>query len=307
MSDENLPTRDLIGYADQPPQVVWPDEARLAINFCINYEEGGELCILNGDDRSEVRLSDVNVQARIGGRDLNIESSYEYGARVGYWRLLRAFTERGLQATVNLVGLAGWQNPRALAAMIDAGFDLQPHGWRWIDYYELDASTEREHIRNSIEQVRELTGEPPLGYYAGLPSLNTRRLVAESGVFLYDSDVYNDDLPYWSPDYPGLLLIPYSLDTNDSKFGRAESDYQLGEEFFTYLKDSFDQLYAEGESAPKMMTVGLHARLLGRPGRIGSLHRFLDYVKGHDRVWICRRNDLARYWAEHYPNLPQPA
>ncbi len=307
MSDENLPTRDLIGYADQPPQVVWPDEARLAINFCIHYEEGGELCILNGDDRSEVRLSDVNVQARIGGRDLNIESSYEYGARVGYWRLLRAFTERGLQATVNLVGLAGWQNPRALAAMIDAGFDLQPHGWRWIDYYELDASTEREHIRNSIEQVRELTGEPPLGYYAGLPSLNTRRLVAESGVFLYDSDVYNDDLPYWSPDYPGLLLIPYSLDTNDSKFGRAESDYQLGEEFFTYLKDSFDQLYAEGESAPKMMTVGLHARLLGRPGRIGSLHRFLDYVKGHDRVWICRRNDLARYWAEHYPNLPQPA
>ncbi len=307
MSDENLPTRDLIGYADQPPQVVWPDEARLAINFCINYEEGGELCILNGDDRSEVRLSDVNVQARIGGRDLNIESSYEYGARVGYWRLLRAFTERGLQATVNLVGLAGWQNPRALAAMIDAGFDLQPHGWRWIDYYELDASTEREHIRNSIEQVRELTGEPPLGYYAGLPSLNTRRLVAESGVFLYDSDVYNDDLPYWSPDYPGLLLIPYSLDTNDSKFGRAESDYQLGEEFFTYLKDSFDQLYAEGESAPKMMTVGLHARLLGRPGRIGSLHRFLDYVKGHDRVWICRRNDLARYWAEHYPNPATPS
>ncbi len=307
MTDENLPTRDLIGYADQPPQVVWPDEARIAINFCINYEEGGELCILNGDDRSEVRLSDVAVTTRIGGRDLNIESSYEYGARVGYWRLLRAFTERGLVATVNLVGLAGWQNPHALQAMIDAGFDLQPHGWRWIDYYELDAATEREYLRNSIEQVRELTGEPPLGYYAGLPSLNTRRLVAESGVFLYDSDVYNDDLPYWSPDYPELLLIPYSLDTNDSKFGRAESDYQLGDEFFTYLKDSFDQLYAEGESAPKMMTVGLHARLLGRPGRIGSLHRFLDYVKGHDRVWICRRNDLARHWAEHYPNPSTPA
>ncbi len=307
MTDENLPSRDLIGYADRPPRVVWRDEARIAINFCINYEEGGELCLLNGDDRSEVRLSDVSVETRIGGRDLNIESSYEYGSRVGYWRLLRAFTERGLMATVNLVGLAGWQNPRALQAMIDTGFDLQPHGWRWIDYYELDASTEREYIRNSIEQVRELTGEPPLGYYAGLPSLNTRRLVAESGVFLYDSDVYNDDLPYWSPDYPELLLIPYSLDTNDSKFGRAESDYQVGGEFFTYLKDSFDQLYAEGESAPKMMTVGLHARLLGRPGRIGSLHRFLDYVKSHDRVWVCRRNDLARYWAEHYPNPSKPS
>ncbi len=302
MQDENKPTRDFIGYAEQPPAVVWPDEARIAINFCINYEEGGELCILNGDDRSEVRLSDVAVTARMGARDLNIESSYEYGSRVGYWRLMRAFTDRGLAATVNLVGLAGWHNPRALQAMIDAGFDLQPHGWRWIDYHGVAESDEREYIRNSVEQVRELTGEPPLGYYAGLPSQNTRRLVVEAGSFLYDSDVYNDDLPYWSRDYPGLLLIPYSLDTNDSKFGRAESDYQLGAEFCTYLKDSFDQLYAEGETSPKMMTVGLHARLLGRPGRIGSLHNFLDYVLKHDRVWVCRRNDLARYWAEHYPN-----
>lgn len=302
MSDDNLPSRDLIGYADDPPAVIWPDEARIAINFCINYEEGGELCILNGDDRSEVRVADVAVQTRIGARDLNIESSYEYGSRVGYWRLLNAFTARGLQATVNLVGLAGWQNPRALQAMIEAGFDLQPHGWRWIDFATLDESEEREFIRNSIEQVRELTGEAPLGYYAGLPSINTRRLVVEAGNFLYDSDVYNDDLPYWSKDYPGLLLMPYSLDTNDSKFGRGDHDYQLGEEFFTYLKDSFDTLYVEGETQPKMMTVGLHARLLGRPGRIGSLHRFLDYVQGHDRVWICRRNDLARYWAEHYPN-----
>lgn len=302
MTEQILPTRDFIGYADRAPKVVWPDEARIALNFCINYEEGGELCVLNGDDRSEVRVSDVAVQTRPGRRDLNIESSYEYGSRVGYWRLLRAFTERGLQATVNLVGFAGWQNPRALQAMIEAGFDLQPHGWRWIDYNELEPADEREHIRNSIEQVRELTGEPPLGYYAGLPSLNTRRLVAEAGNFLYDSDVYNDDLPYWSKDYPQLLLLPYSLDTNDSKFGRGDHDYQLGEEFFTYLKDSFDLLYAEGEAHPKMMTVGLHARLLGRPGRIGSLYRFLDYVRGHDRVWICRRNDLARYWTEHYPN-----
>jgi len=186
--------------------------------------------------------------------------------------------------------------------MIDAGFDLQPHGWRWIDFDSVDEDAEREFIRRSIEQVHELTGSAPLGYYAGLPSLNTRRLVVEAGSFLYDSDVYNDDLPYWSPDYPGLLLVPYSLDTNDSKFGRGDHDYQVGEEFFTYLKDSFDTLYAEGETHPKMMTVGLHARLLGRPGRIGSLHRFLDYLLGHPRVWICRRDDLARYWAEHYPN-----
>jgi peptidoglycan/xylan/chitin deacetylase (PgdA/CDA1 family) len=304
MNDSFKPARDFIGYANQPPAVVWPDDARIAVNFCINYEEGGELCILNGDDRSEVRLSDVRVEARIGSRDLNIESSYEYGARVGYWRLLKAFTDRGLKATVNLVGLAGWQNPQALQAMIGAGFDVQPHGWRWIDYHDIDPSQEREYIRNCIEQVRELTGEAPLGYYAGLPSPNTRRLVVEAGNFLYDSDVYNDDLPYWSPDYPELLLIPYSLDTNDSKFGRAESDYQLGDEFFSYLKDSFDILYAEGETRPKMMTIGLHARLIGRPGRIGSLYNFLDYLQKHDRVWICRRNDLARYWAEHYPNRP---
>ena len=302
MNDDSSPSRDFIGYADQPPTVVWPNEARIALNFCINYEEGGELCVLNGDDRSEVRVADVAVETRIGGRDLNIESSYEYGSRVGYWRLLKAFTERDLKATVNLVGLAGWQNPQALRAMIDAGFDIQLHGWRWFDYNNLEASAERECIRNSIEQVRQLTGEPPLGYYAGLPSLNTRRLVVEEGNFLYDSDVYNDDLPYWSSDYPELLLVPYSLDTNDSKFARGDHDYQLGDEFFTYLKDSFDILYAEGETQPKMMTVGLHARLIGRPGRIGSLYKFLDYVLGHDRVWICRRDDLARYWAEHYPN-----
>jgi len=302
MNDNSRPSRDFIGYADQPPAVVWPDEARIAVNFCINYEEGAELCVLNGDNRSEVRVSDVAVETRIGGRDLNIESSYEYGSRVGYWRLLKAFTDRDLKATVNLVGLAGWQNPKALRAMIDAGFDLHPHGWRWFDYNDLEASAERECIRNSVEQIRQLTGEPPLGYYAGMPSLNTRRLIVEEGNFLYDSDVYNDDLPYWSPDYPELLLVPYSLDTNDSKFSRGDHDYQLGDEFFTYLKDSFDILYAEGETHPKMMTIGLHARLIGRPGRIGSLYKFLDYVLGHERVWVCRRDDLARYWAEHYPN-----
>ena len=267
--DQSTPTRDLIGHRDAPPKVVWPGEARVAVNFCINYEEGAEMCVLNGDARSEVRLSDVAVKPREGRRELNIESSYEYGSRVGYWRLLKAFKERGLKATVNLVGLAGELNPYALDAMIEAGFDLQPHGWRWIDYDAVKEDEEREHIARSIEQVKRLTGAPPLGYYAGLASLNTRRLVVEAGSFLYDSDVYNDDLPYWSPDHPGHLLMPYSLDTNDSRFGRAEAAYQVAGDFVTYIKDTFDTLYAEGKTEPKMMTIGLHARLLGRPGRIG--------------------------------------
>lgn len=256
---------------------------------------------MNGDERSECRVSDVIVESRVGARDLNIESSYEYGARVGYWRLLEAFTERGLKGTVNLVGLAGEMNPHALKGYIEAGFDLQPHGWRWIDYHWLSEEEERTHIRRSIEQVVRLTGEPPLGYYAGLPSINTRRLVVEAGSFLYDSDAYNDDLPYWTHDFDRPhLVLPYSLDTNDSRFVRAEG-YQLGEEFYAYIEDSFDCLYREGVEHPKMMTIGLHARLLGRPGRIGSLHKTLDYLLEHGSVWICRRGDLARHWQEKHP------
>ncbi|MEM0988048.1 MAG: polysaccharide deacetylase family protein [Pseudomonadota bacterium] len=297
------PTRDFIGYGASPPAGEWPGAARLAVNFCINYEEGGERSILNGDDGSEDRLSDVKVSRRLGKRDLNAESSYEYGARIGYWRLLRAFTDRGLPATVNLVGLAARQNPDALAAMIEAGFDLQPHGWRWIDQDTLSEAAERDAIAAEVAQVKELTGAPPLGYYAGLPSINTRRIVVESG-FLYDSDVYNDDLPYWSPDHPGLLLLPYSLDTNDSRFGRAESAYQVGSEFVDYIRDSVDVLLAEARSgpSPRMMTVGLHARLLGRPGRIGAVHRILDYLDELGDVWICRRGDLARHWAAAHPD-----
>lgn len=272
------------------------------MNFCINYEEGGERSILEGDAHSEIRIADVKVAPRMGGRDLNIEHSYEYGARVGYWRLLKAFVDRGLTATVNLVGRAGEQNPTALQAMIEAGFDLHPHGWRWIDYATLSIDDERAMIAKSIEQVRALTGAPPLGYYAGLPSLATETLVAEAGCFLYTSDAYNDDLPYWSPDHPGLLKIPYSLDTNDSRFTRGEGGYQVADEFVAYIRDSFDQLYAEGAETPKMLTIGLHARLLGRPGRIVALHRILDHIAAHDRVWICRRNDLARHWAQQHPD-----
>ncbi len=296
------PTRDFIGYADTPPQADWPDGARVAVNFCINYEEGGERSVDEGDDRSETRISDVVVPPVLGGRDLNIEQSYEYGARVGYWRLLRAFTERGLPATVNLVGRAGELNPVALAAMIEAGFDLHPHGWRWLDFAKLDRAAEAEMIAKNIDQIEALTGRKPLGYYAGLPSVHTLALVAEAGCFLYSSDSYDDDLPHWSPDHPGLLMVPYSLDTNDSRFGRDGGGYVVADQFVTYLKDTFDQLYAEGATAPKMMTIGLHARLIGRPGRIGALHRILDYMTGHDAVWIARRDDIARHWAAHHPD-----
>lgn len=226
----NAPSRDFIGYADAPPQANWPGGARIAVNFCINYEEGGERSILEGDGQSETRISDVAVDAKINGRELNIEHSYEYGSRVGYWRLLRAFRDRNLPATVNLVGRAAEQNPLALRAMIDAGFDLHPHGWRWIDYATLDIEEERDHIRKSVSQIKDLTGTAPLGYYAGLPSLNTQQLVVDAGSFLYTSDVYNEDLPYWSPDHPGLLMMPYSLDTNDSRFARDTGGYQLGHE-----------------------------------------------------------------------------
>jgi allantoinase len=266
-TDLTLPSRDLTGYGARPPHAGWPGDARIAVNFCINYEEGAEMCVLNGDERSEVRVSDMVVKGRPGGRDLNMESNYEYGSRVGYWRILKSFTERGLPATVNLVGLAGELVPEPLAAMIEAGFDLQPHGWRWIDYYGMPEAEERALIRQSREQVRQLTGTPPMGYYAGMPSINTRRLAIEEGYF-FDSDCYNDDLPWWTNDFgKPHLVIPYSLETNDSRFGRGEG-YQVGDEFFTYLKDSFDILYAEGEESPKMMTIGLHARLLGRPAAL---------------------------------------
>lgn len=299
--NQNKPVRDLIGYKNDLPQANWPGNARVAVNFCINYEEGGEMCILNGDTHSECRVSDVIVEPRKGARDLNIESNYEYGSRSGYWRLIQVFRERGLTGTVNLVGLAGEQNPYALHDLLNAGFDLQPHGWRWIDYHTLSEEEEREHIAKSIEQVVALTGEKPLGYYAGLPSINTRRLVVEAGCFLYDSDSYADDLPYWCHEFgQPHLVVPYSLDTNDSRFARSEG-YQLADEFFQYLKDTFDCLYSEGETIPKMMTVGLHARLVGRPGRIRSISNFLDYIMDYDNIWICKRGDIARHWIEFHP------
>ncbi|MEM7172672.1 MAG: polysaccharide deacetylase family protein [Pseudomonadota bacterium] len=299
--DKLYPPRDLIGFGPEPPDPQWPNGARLAVNFCINYEEGGELCLSNGDDCSETRLSDLTVDAKIGERDLNMESNYEFGSRVGFWRIMKAFQERGLPATVNLVGRAGEQNPPALSAIKNSGFDIQCHGWRWIDHHGLDEAIERDHIARCIAQAKKLTGEEPLGYYAGMPSRNTRRLVIEQGDFLYDSDCYNDELPFWSRDYGRPhLIVPYSLDTNDSRFTFGVG-YRVAEEFVTYIKDSFDCLYGEGLTHPKMMTIGLHGRLIGRPGRIGALYRILDYIQSRREIWICRRGDLAKHWIKMHP------
>ncbi|MEM1275378.1 MAG: polysaccharide deacetylase family protein [Pseudomonadota bacterium] len=293
----NGPIRDLTGYGARPPCGPWPNGARIAVNFCVNYEEGGERTIENGDDGSEDRIADVLVDRRIGRRDLNIEQSYNFGSRIGYWRLIRAFADRGLPATINLVGRAGELVPDPLREMLNAGWDIQCHGWRWIDHDTLDEAEERAHLARSIKQVIELTGAPPLGNYAGLPSLNTRRLAAEMG-FLYDSDCYDDERPYWSTEFERpILVIPYALDTNDSRFARGQG-YETADDFSTYIRDSFDTLYGEGGG---MLTIGLHARLIGRPGRIRALHEILDYIHGHDAVWIARRGDIAQHWAEVFP------
>ena len=292
--------RDLIGYGQTPPHPQWPNGARIALQFVINYEEGGENCILHGDAASEAFLSEIiGAQPLLGVRHINMESMYEYGSRAGFWRLHRLFTQRQLPVTVYAVAMALERNPDAGKAMVEAGWEVASHGYRWIDYQYASEETEREHIRKAIEIQTQVIGSRPLGFYQGRMSPNTRRLVMEEGGFLYDADSYADDLPYWveGGERPHLV-IPYTLDNNDMRFATAQG-FNSGEQFFTYLKDAFDMLYAEGETAPKMMSVGLHCRLSGRPGRAAALARFLDYVQGHEQVWICRRVDIARHWHEH--------
>ena len=295
--------RDMVGYGGKPPDPHWPNGARLALQFVVNYEEGGENAVLHGDRASEAFLSEiVAAQPLYGVRHMSMESIYEYGSRAGFWRLLRLFTERGMTATVFAVGMALERNPAAAAAMVAAGFEVAAHGWRWIDYQYVDAATEREHIGLAVAAIERATGSRPLGWYTGRTSPNTRALVAEHGGFLYDADSYADDLPYWElvGDRP-QLIVPYTLDANDMRFATAQG-FNSGDQFFAYLKDAFDLLYAEGATAPKMMSVGLHARLAGRPGRAQALARFLDYVAARDGVWICRRVDIARHWIEHHPS-----
>ena len=296
--------RDLVGYGANPPHPKWPGNAKIALQIVLNYEEGSEYSIPDGDDTSEIYLREVPGSSMGKGmRDLQVESVYEYGSRVGFWRLMRLFKEKDIQVTIFGAALALERNPAAAKAIVEAGYDICCHGWRWIGYHLLDEAEEREHIQKAIVSLKELTGDRPLGWYCRYaPSVNTRRLVVEEGGFLYDSDAYNDDLPYWvEVEGKSHLVIPYTLDNNDMKYCVAPG-FNSGNDFYTYLKDAFDVLYAEGETSPKMMSVGLHARLAGKPGRIAALARFIDYVQNHDRVWICRRLDIAKHWIEHHPS-----
>ncbi|MEZ5594602.1 MAG: allantoinase PuuE [Gammaproteobacteria bacterium] len=300
--------RDLIGYGQHSPNPHWPGQARLALQFVINYEEGGENCILHGDAASEAFLSEiVGAQALPGVRHVNMESIYEYGARAGFWRLHRLFTERQIPVTVYAVAMALERNPQAVEAMLQADWEIASHGYRWIDYQYCAEALEREHLHKAIDIHTRVTGSRPLGGDLGRCSPNSHRLVAEAGGFVYNADSYADDLPYWDYSYEQpQLMVPYTLDANDMRFATSQG-FNSGDQFYTYLKDSFDMLYAEGASAPKMMSVGLHCRLVGRPGRAAALARFLDYVQQHEQVWITRRIDIARHWREQHPATPPSA
>ena len=298
MSGGDYP-RDLRGYGRQPPDPNWPQRARIAVQFVINYEEGAENCVLHGDAASEAFLSEiVGAVAYPGQRHMNMESLYEYGARAGFGRLHRLFAERELPVTVFGVAMALERHPEAVAAMQEAGWEIASHGYRWIDYQAVDAGIEKQHLEKAIRIHAQVTGERPLGWYLGRCSPNTLRLVAEEGGFLYSADSYADDLPYWDRSQAKpQLMVPYTLDANDMRFTTAQG-FNSGQQFFDYLKDAFDVLHAEGG---RMMSVGLHCRLAGRPGRTAALARFLDYVTSFDDAWVCRRVDIARHWAEHFP------
>ena len=294
--------RDLIGYGATPPQASWPGGARVAVQFVVNYEEGGENNILHGDAASEAFLSEiVGAVPFEGQRHMNMESIYEYGARAGFWRLHRLFTAREVPVTVFGVAMALERNPDAVAAMKAAGWEIASHGYRWIEYRDMDADTELEHLQKALEIHERVTGARPRGWYLGRCSENSHALAAAHGDFAYNADSYADDLPYWDYRFETpQLMVPYTLDANDMRFATAQG-FNSGEQFFTYLKDSFDCLYAEGAETPKMLSVGLHCRLAGRPGRAAALARFVDYVAGHDHVWVCRRIDIAEHWRAHHP------
>jgi len=309
MSNNSAYPRDLIGYGRHVPHAQWPGQARIAVQFVLNYEEGAENCVLHGDPASEQFLSEIIGAAAYEARHMSMESIYEYGSRAGVWRILREFEKRRLPLTVFGVAMALQRHPELTQAFVELGHEIACHGLRWIHYQNLDENIEREHMQQAVQIFRELTGEAPLGWYTGRDSPNTRRLVAEHGGFVYDSDYYGDDLPFWTRvetaqgEVRPHLVVPYTLDSNDMRFATAQG-FNTGEHFFNYLKDSFDVLYAEGDpaglNAPKMLSVGMHCRLLGRPGRFRALQQFLDYVQSHEQVWICRRIDIARHWMQQH-------
>jgi len=293
--------RDLVGYGRNPPRAKWPGGARIALSIVVNYEEGGENNVLHGDPASEAFLNEIVGGAAYPMRHMSVESVYEYGSRAGFWRLMRLFEQRRVPVTVWGVATALQRNREAVAAMMEAQHEIACHGLKWINYQEVDEATERAHMREAVGIIKDLTGSPPLGWYTGRDSPNTRKLVVEHGGFLYDSDSYADDLPYWV-ELSGRqhLVIPYTLDANDMRFSTPQG-FNSGDQFFSYLRDAFDVLYAEGDERPKMMSVGLHCRLVGRPGRFAALQRFVDHVQNHDRVWLARRVDIARHWHSAHP------
>ncbi|MBU3746518.1 MAG: allantoinase PuuE [Burkholderiales bacterium] len=303
--------RDLIGYGRNPPQANWPGKAKIALQFVLNYEEGGENHVLHGDPSSEQFLSEIVGAAAYPDRHMSMDSIYEYGSRVGVWRILKEFERRKLPLTVFAVAMALQRHPELTQAFGELGHEIASHGWRWIHYQAMDEASERAHMQKALAIHQSLTGALPVGWYTGRDSPNTRRLVVEQGGFLYDSDYYGDDLPFFTEVACGdgslrsHLIVPYTLDANDMRFATPQG-FNTGDHFFSYLKDSFDVLYAEGEACPRMMSIGMHCRLLGRPGRMRALQRFLDYVETHDRVWICRRDAIARHWiAHHSPESPR--
>lgn len=294
--------RDLVGYGGRPPQPRWPGQARVAVQFVLNIEAGAESSIINGDAQSESYLHELPGRpARMAERDLSVEGMYEYGSRSGFWRILELFRARDLPLTAFAVGQALELNPEIAYALRRAGHEVAGHGYRWLDYRDIPEETERHHIRLTFATIERLCGQRPVGWYTGRVSHNSRRLLREEGGLLYSSDAYNDDLPYWLPGSPTHLVIPYTLVNNDARY-LLPNGFACGDDFFRLLKDAFDLLWQEGISHPKMMSIGLHGRISGHPARAMALARFLDYVQGHEAVWICRREEIARHWmAEHPP------
>ncbi len=297
--------RDLTGYSDKPPHPKWPNNARLAVQFVLNVEEGAEQTIVNGDEQSESYLHEIlGRPPRIGERDLSVEQFYEYGSRAGFWRILKLFRARKLPLTAFAAGKALELNPDIGRALAEAGHEVAGHGYRWFDYQGMSEAEERHHIQLTVEVIEKVCGKRPVGWYTGRISQNTRRLIREEGGFLYTSDAYNDDLPYWLPTEPPQLVIPYTLVNNDARY-LMSNGCASGQEFYQLLKDAFDVLWLEGEQQPKMMSIGLHSRISGHPARTMALARFLDHVQSHENVWVCRREDIARHWTTLYPAYSQ--
>ena len=292
--------RNMLGYGPNPPEVKWPNNSKIAVQFVLNYEEGGESSTLHGDKFSEIFLSEIIGAKAIQGRHINMESLYEYGSRVGFWRIHKLFKEYNVPLTIFAVGMALERNLEICKEMKNSNYEIASHGWRWIDYQNISKSVEKKHMKKAISGIKKIFGSRPVGWYTGRCSPNTLDLVIEEGGFLYCSDTYSDDLPYWeTKGKKKQLMIPYTLDNNDMRF-LTNQGFNSGDQFFNYLKDSFDTLYNEGGENPKMMSIGLHCRIIGKPGRIQSLKKFLDYIKSIDRVWICKREEIANYWIKNH-------